>query len=198
MPPEARRAILAREMQHDPATIAVMLFDSWHSTLHVAIRAAIAYLVIVAALRMIGEQALAKMSAYDLIVTITLGSVVAEIPFAQHIAVVDGIAIMITFVLLQEMIRWAQARSRAARKLVAERPRLVVWDGHVLDDRVQRWHLTVDEIRAAVRRAGVASISDVQAVVLENDGDWSVVRRRDCGADHSAFDGLDLPEDRAG
>lgn len=175
-----------------------MLFESWHSMLHVAIRAAIAYLVIVAALRMIGEQALAKMSAYDLIVTITLGSVVAEIPFAEHIAVTDGIAIMGTFVLLQEVIRWAQARSKAARKLVAEKPRLVVWDGRVLEDRVQRWHLTVDEICAAVRRAGLASIGDVQAVVLENDGEWSVVRRRDCGADRSAFEGLDLPERGAG
>lgn len=175
-----------------------MLFDSWHSMLHVAIRAAVAYLVIVAALRVIGEQALAKMSAYDLIVTITLGSVVAEIPFAQHLAVVDGIAIMITFVLLQEVIRWAQARSKAARKLVAEKPRLVVWEGHVLDDRVQKSRLTVDEIRAAVRRAGLAGISDVQAVVLENDGEWSVVRRRDCGADRSAFEGLDVPDQTAG
>ncbi|HEX8110861.1 MAG TPA: YetF domain-containing protein [Kofleriaceae bacterium] len=175
-----------------------MLFDSWHSMLHVATRAAIAYLVIVAGLRVIGEQALAKMSAYDLIVTITLGSVVAEIPFAQHIAVVDGIAIMITFVLLQEVIRWAQARSKAARRLVAEKPRLVVWEGHVLDDRVQKWRLTVDEIRAAVRRAGLAGISDVQAVVLENDGEWSVVRRRDCGADRSAFEGLDVPDQTAG
>jgi uncharacterized membrane protein YcaP (DUF421 family) len=67
----------------------------------------------------------------------------------------------------------------------------------LLHDRVQKWHLTVDEIRAAVRRAGLAGISEVQAVVLENDGDWSVVRRRDCGADRSAFDGLDLPEKTA-
>lgn len=171
-----------------------MWFDSWHSTLQVAIRAAVGYLAIVAALRVIGEQALAKMSAYDLIVTITLGSVVASIPFSRGVALVDAIAIMITFIVLQELIRWAQARSKAARMIVVERPRVVVWEGRLLLDRVERWRLTVDEIRAAVRRAGLAGITEVQAVVLENDGDWSVVRRRDAGADRSAFDGLDLPE----
>src|SRR5215475_9697058 len=127
-----------------------MLYENWHATLNDAIRAAVAYLVIVAALRAIGEQALAKMRAYDLIVTVTLGSVVASIAFSRNTALVDGIAIMITFVLMQEMIRWAQSRSKAVRKIVIEPPRLVVWDGHVLADRVRRWHLTIEEIRAAV------------------------------------------------
>lgn len=175
-----------------------MWFASWYSTLQGVTRAAVSYLVIIASLRVIGEQVLAKMSAYDMVVTITLGSVVANIPFSHEVAVVDGLAIMITFVLLQETIRWAQSRSKLARRIVAEQPRLVVWDGRLLVERLQEWRLTVEEIRAAVRRAGVASISDVQAVVLENDGDWSVVLRRDCGADRSAFEGLDLPGPRAG
>jgi uncharacterized membrane protein YcaP (DUF421 family) len=178
--------------------MALMLFESWHSTLDDAIRAAVAYVVIVVALRAVGEQALAKMRAYDLIVTITLGSVIANIAFSRDTALLDGIAIMITFVLLQELIRWAQSRSKTVRKIVIEPPRLVVWEGRVLADRVRRWHLTIEEIRAAVRRAGVAGISEVQAVVLENDGDWSVVRRRDCGADLSAFEALDIPEPTAG
>src|SRR4051794_22701432 len=124
-----------------------MLFENWHATLDDAIRAAVAYLVVVAALRAIGEQALAKMRAYDLIVTITLGSVIANIAFSRDTALVDGIAIMITFVLMQEMIRWAQARSKTVRKIVIEPPRLIVWEGHVLADRLRRWHLTIDEIR---------------------------------------------------
>lgn len=171
-----------------------MLFENWHVTLDDAIRAAVGYLVIVAALRAVGEQALAKMRAYDLIVTITLGSVIANIAFSRDTALIDGIAIMITFVLLQEGIRWAQSRSKVVRRIVIEPPRLVVWDGRVLPDRLRRWHLTIEEIRAAVRRAGIAGISEVQAVVLENDGDWSVVRRRDCGADRSALEGLDVPD----
>jgi hypothetical protein len=69
----------------------------------------------------------------------------------------------------------------------------VVWNGRLLDERIARWRLTVPEVRAAIRRAGLAGIGEVQAAVLENDGEWSIVSRRDCGTDYSAFDTLDIP-----
>jgi uncharacterized membrane protein YcaP (DUF421 family) len=169
-----------------------MFFDSWDAVLHTAVRSAVAYLVIIAALRVLGEQVLAKMTAYDLIVTIALGSIVASIPLSES-SLAEGMTAMFVFIGLQEGIRFAQARSRKVRKLVTEEPRVVVWDGRLLHDRIERWNLTEQEIRAALRRAGVAAYSECQAVVLENDGEWSVVRRRDCGHDRSALDGLDTP-----
>jgi ribose 1,5-bisphosphokinase PhnN len=35
-----------------------------------------------------------------------------------------------------------------------------------------------DEIRAAVRTAGLRSLADAQVLVLENDGEWSVFAQR--------------------
>ena len=169
-----------------------MFFDSWNSLLHTVIRSGISYVVVVGALRIIGEQALAKMTAYDLIVTIALGSVVASIPLSE-MSLVDGLAVIFVFIGLQEGIRFAQARSKKARWLVAEQPRLVVWRGELLRDRLERWNLSEDEVRAAIRRSGIAGISEVEAVVLENDGEWSVVKRSECGSDTTAFDGLELP-----
>jgi uncharacterized membrane protein YcaP (DUF421 family) len=67
-----------------------------------------------------------------------------------------------------------------------------VWQGELLDERLQHFHVTEEEIRAAVRRAGLASLREALAVVLENDGQWSVVAQRD-GSDLSAFEGLDVP-----
>jgi uncharacterized membrane protein YcaP (DUF421 family) len=172
----------------------MMLFHSWSSTFEVAVRTAVAYVAVVAALRVTGEQVLAKMTAYDLIVSITLGSVLAQIPFSSDVAIIDGIVILITFIALQEVIRWLQARSPRIRSFVIEEPRLVVWNGRLLEDRIERWRLTVPEVRAAIRRAGLAGVSEVKAAVLENDGEWSIVRRRDCGTDYSAFEALDIPK----
>lgn len=169
-----------------------MFFDSWGALEHTVIRSAVAYLVIVGALRIIGEQALAKMTAYDLIVTIALGSIVASIPLSET-SLADGLAAMLVFIGLQEGIRFAQARSRKARWLIAERPRLVVWRGELLRDRLTHWNISEDEVRAAIRRGGIAGISEVEAVVLENDGEWSVVKRSECGSDTTAFEGLERP-----
>jgi hypothetical protein len=63
--------------------------------------------------------------------------------------------------------------------MVKERPHIVVWEGRLLQDRMERVNVTEEEVRAAVRAAGKASLADIQAVVLENDGEWSVVPRED-------------------
>ncbi|HUQ83745.1 MAG TPA: YetF domain-containing protein [Gemmatimonadaceae bacterium] len=169
-----------------------MLFRSWEGILRVVIASAIIYVFIVGALRVIGARALAKMSAYDLIVSIALGSLVAAIPLSTDISVLDGIAAIVTFLALQELTRLAQARFRVAHHIVRERPHLVLWDGKLIDDRMKALAASPDEVRAAIRQAGLLSLDDVQAVVLENDGTWSVLRRYEVG-DLSSLEGLDIP-----
>jgi uncharacterized membrane protein YcaP (DUF421 family) len=132
------------------------------------------------------------MSAYDLICTIALGSFVSSVTFAQDMSVVDGLAAIIAVLALQELLRFLQFRFRPVRRLVREEPYVVVWDGNLLEARLSKFKISREEVRAAIRRAGLASFEDAQAVVLENDGNWSVVARRE-HSDFSAFVGLDLP-----
>ena len=168
-------------------------FRSWEGILRVAVTAAAIYVLVVVALRVIGARALAKMSAYDLIVSIALGSLVAAVPMSTSLTVADGITAIVTCLALQELTRFLQARYRTAHHLVRERPHLLVWDGKLLEDRLSKLDTSADEIRAAVRQAGLLSLDDAQAVVLENDGAWSVMRRGD-PPDLSALDGLDIPD----
>src|SRR4051812_30071139 len=181
------RAATARGVDH-------LFFSSWSNVGIVILRVVVAYGVIVAVFRIVGEQALAKMRAYDLIVSITLGGLVATIPFLDRFALLDGIAAIIVFVTLQELLRLAQARSTKLHDLVVEEPRVVVWNGKLLEDRMKDWNLRRGEVLAAIRRHGVSAIEEIQAVVLENDGEWSVIERSESSEHGSAFEGLDLPD----
>ena len=86
------------------------------------------------------------------------------------------------------MVAWAATRSRAIAKVVIARPMLLVCRGRVDDGAVRRPPLRIDDIRAAVRGASYASVTDAIAVVFETDGSLSVV-----GVDRSsgATDALD-------
>jgi uncharacterized membrane protein YcaP (DUF421 family) len=172
-----------------------VIFRSWGGLLHVVLSATLVYVLVVAVLRWVGARALAKMSAYDLIVSIALGSIVAATPLSTSISVVDGLAAIATFLVLQELTRFLQARYHAAHHLVGERPHVVVWDGKLIEDRLRKLDASPDEVRAAVRQAGLLSIDAVQAVVLENDGAWSVMQRgEETDPDTmSALYGLDIP-----
>jgi uncharacterized membrane protein YcaP (DUF421 family) len=170
------------------------LFSDWSSIGHIALQAGVFYIVMVAALRIAGQRALAKMSAYDMIVTVALGSLVASVALATDITVADGVAAVVTFLVLQALTSRLQARLKAAHHLVRQRPQVMVWNGRFMQDELRKTSVTEDEVRAAIRRTGMLSMSQVQCVVLENDGEWSVMGRSDV-PDLSALEGLALPYD---
>lgn len=175
-------------MPHAP-----LLFAGWAQLGRIVLMAAIVYLALVAALRVVGERALAKMSAYDLVVTVALGSVLAAIPLQPEISLTDGLAAIATLLVLQHTLSWILDRIPATRRFIKAQPTLVLYRGQLLADRMHSIHATENEIRAAVRSQGMAALEDCLAVVLESDGNWSVVAYRD-GPGHSALDGLDLPD----
>jgi len=170
-----------------------MFFQSWASLGHVILASAIVFLVVVAMLRFVGQRALAKMSGFDVVFTVTLGSVVATGAISHDIAVVDAVAALATFLVIQEVVRYFQSRSLAVHHVVREQPDVLLWDGNLLEDRLRETSISADEVRAAVRKAGHLSLAEVRVVVLENDGDWSVIAKRDGPNDESALFGLPIP-----
>jgi uncharacterized membrane protein YcaP (DUF421 family) len=171
------------------------LFDGWAHVMRSVVTAAAIYLAIVALLRIIGEKALAKMSGYDMVVTVALGSMIAALPLTTDVSLLDAIAAAITFLGLQQLTRYLQARHRRIHTLVRERPRLLLWNGELLEDRMLESDISADEVRAAIRRSGISSLSQVRAAILENDGEWSIIPQSDA-PDLSAFEGLRIPEGR--
>src|SRR4051812_14214035 len=94
------------------------LIGDWSTIGHVALQAGVFYLIMVVALRVAGQRALAKMSAYDMIVTVALGSLVANIATSTDVTVADGVAAVVTFLVLQGITSWLQARSRRVHHAV--------------------------------------------------------------------------------
>lgn len=172
-----------------------LLFDGWRSVGRIIFLAGGIYLVVLAGLRARGETALAKMSAYDLIITIALGSVVASVPLSPQVTLADGAALILTFLVLQGILRFGLKHVPRMRHAAKGRPRLVCWDGELLPDRLHAFSITEAEVRAAIRRASLGSVSDVQAVVLENDGEWSVIPKTR-GGSLSALEDVDRGKER--
>jgi uncharacterized membrane protein YcaP (DUF421 family) len=174
-----------------------MFFHSWGAVGHVIVATLLVYLFMIAALRVVGEQALAKMSGYDMVVTITIGSIIATVAVSRDISITEGVAALVTLLVLQEILRRVQSRFLSIHHIVREPPRLFVWDGQLLEDRLLASQLSGDEVRAAIRREGFSAIEQVQAVILENDGDWSVIRRDGDVTDFTALHGIDIPDRQA-
>jgi uncharacterized membrane protein YcaP (DUF421 family) len=139
-----------------------MFFHSWSDVGRVVVVSTTVFLLIVALLRIVGPQALAKMSGYDVVVTITLGSIIAAVSVTRNVSVSEGVAALVTLLLLQEAIRWFQSRYLTVHHLVRQPPRVMLWAGVLLEDRLRENSVSAEEIRAAVRKAGLRSLSDAR------------------------------------
>ena len=170
-----------------------MFFHSWARIGHVMLSSVVVFASVVALLRFVGQQALAKMSGFDVVFAVTLGSVVGTVVISRDVAIAEAFAALVTLLGAQEVTRFFQSRSLRAHHAVRQPPRVMLWNGELLEDRLRASSVSADEIRAAVRKAGLRSLADARVVVLENDGEWSVVAKREGESDESAFFGLPIP-----
>lgn len=158
-----------------------MWFDTWSDVLRVLTVGAAAYVSLVAVLRLSGKRTLAKLNAFDLVVTVALGSTLATILLSADVSWSEGVAAFLVLVLLQLAVSWSTAHLGPDRTVVTARPVTLLRDG-VLDERAtlgQR--LTTAEVRQAVRSAGVGGFDQVARIVLETGGTLSVITTGNVG-----------------
>ena len=159
-----------------------MWFDSWAGLGRVSVVGVCAYTALVLFLRMSGKRTLAKMNAFDLVVTVALGSTLATVLLSKDVALVEGVLAFAVLIALQFVIAWLSVRSATVRRLVKSEPTLLLHQGTWLPAAMAAERVTAGEVRAAVRAQGIGSLEDVAAVVLETDGSFAVLRQARDGA----------------
>lgn len=152
-----------------------MWFDSWSDIARVALVGGASYVVLVVAVRISGKRTLAQLNAFDLIVTVALGSVLATILLSSDVSWLEGVTAFAVLILAQFVVALVSSRLRAGRRVVAASPTLLVANGRVLDDRLAEHRLARSEVIQAIRSSGSGDLSNVAAVVLEANGTFSVI-----------------------
>lgn len=156
-----------------------MFFNGWEGIWRTVIVGVLAYTALVLALRISGKRTLAKMNAFDFVVTVALGSTLATVVLSKDVALLEGITAFAVLIGLQYMIAWLSVRSDTVKNLVKSEPTLLFYQGHMLPDALRSERVAEEEVRSAIRAQGIAAIDAVQAVVLETDGTFSVMSRTD-------------------
>jgi uncharacterized membrane protein YcaP (DUF421 family) len=159
--------------------LASFFFDGWDSLLRTLVIGLLAYVTLIVLLRVSGNRTLSKMNAFDLIVTVALGSTLAAVLLNKDIALAEGVLAFALLIGLQFSVTWTSVRARWVRRLVTGEPLMLLYRGELLTANLLHARVTNDEIHAAVRASGLCDVCDAEAVILETDGSFSVIRRSD-------------------
>lgn len=152
-----------------------LFIDGWFPLVRTLVIGLLAYATLILFLRISGRRTLAKMNAFDLVVTVSLGSTLATILVSKDVALAQGAVALALLIGLQYVITWSSVRNQWIRKLVTGEPALLLFRGQPIQVALRKSRVTEDELRAAIRSSGIGKIEAVEAVVLETDGSFSVL-----------------------
>jgi uncharacterized membrane protein YcaP (DUF421 family) len=154
-----------------------MFFNGWYALGRVLLVGVLAYAALVLLLRISGNRTLSKLNAFDLVVTVSLGSTLATVLLSKDISLSEGALAFAILIGLQFLVTWSSVRAGWFSRLVKSEPVLLFHRGRFLSQAMRRARIVEPEVLSVLRTQGVARLEEVEAVVLETDGSLSVIRQ---------------------
>lgn len=154
-----------------------IFFDSWDSILRLLITGLFAYAALVLMLRILGSRSLSQLNAFDFIVTVAMGSTLATVILNKNVPLLDGLAAFALLLGLQGLINILSRNISGFRSVINMPPALLFYKGEYLEDQMRKHRTTRDEILQVLRSKGIGHIDEVDAIVLENNGKFSVIQK---------------------
>jgi uncharacterized membrane protein YcaP (DUF421 family) len=168
-----------------------IFFSSWEDLLRTAILGVLGYTSLVFLLRISGRRTLSKMNAFDMVITVALGSTLATVLLNKNITLAEGALGFALLIGMQFVVTWFSVRTSWVRNLVTGEPALLFYEDRMLRDAMRKARVTENELHAAVRAAALPSVEQVHAVVLETDGSFSVIKK--ASGNDSSLAGVKVP-----
>ena len=138
------------------------------------VRALLVYVFLVLLLRITGRRQVGQLAPFDLVLLLVLSNAVQNSMNGGDNSVLGGVLSAVTLVGVNWVIGYMSFRSKRLARVIEGRPQVLIHNGHVYRDVMDRERLTQSELDAALRQSGCASIEDVHFAVLENNGQISV------------------------
>ena len=140
-------------------------------------RALAVYVFLVIGLRLAGRRELGQLTTFDLILLLILSNAVQNSINAGDNSLGGGIVSASALLVINWIVGWATYRFRWFERIVQGRPIRIITDGKIHVKAMQRERITLEELRSALRKQGIESLSECGRAVLEADGTLTAVKK---------------------
>ncbi len=139
------------------------------------IRAAIIYVVIIIAVRLMGKRQVGELKPHELVITILI-SAIAVIPLEENsMPLANCLVPIMLFVSLEIIMSVISMKSLWFRNLLQGRPIFIIRQGKLDQKKLKQLRLTMDDVVDALRQKDIFDISQVEDAVIETNGSISVL-----------------------
>ncbi|MXP29521.1 DUF421 domain-containing protein [Porphyrobacter algicida] len=140
------------------------------------ILAVAALLWVILLVRVVGLRSFSKMTSFDFVMTVAMGSLVATASQAtQWSGFIQVLAAMTGLFAIQYVLARGRKASDLVESALGNTPVLLMRDGEVIESALVDSRVSMNDLRAKLREANVLDFSQVRAAVLETTGDVSIL-----------------------
>lgn len=131
---------------------------------------------IVALVRIIGLRSFSKMTNFDFVMTVAMGSLLAGLTMVgKWMDFWQIVASMLAFFVAQAALAKMRQSSDTIEAVLQNNPVVLMEDGEFNEDALRSYRVAKSDVIAKLREANVMDPKEVRAVVLETTGDVSVL-----------------------
>lgn len=159
-----------------------LLFDGWKNPIRIVIMSILIYGYLIFIMRISGKRTLFQYNMFDLIISIAYGSTIATILISEKVAFIEGAFVLGMLTLLQLFIAIMEMKSKKFGAVINPTPTFLYYNDEFLEEVMKKERILRSEIRNAVRQQGIGSMEEVEAVVLEGNGQMSVIPKSKTGS----------------
>jgi uncharacterized membrane protein YcaP (DUF421 family) len=145
--------------------------------MEIVVRASVMFAIMYALLRLLGKRELAQLAPFELVVLIVMGDLVQQGITHNDVSLTGATLAIATFGFWSALLAHLSFRSRKAETLLEGEPAVLVRDGTVIEANMTKHLITLPELEAEMRLAGIAHLKQVAWGILETEGKISFIAK---------------------
>ncbi|NLK21622.1 MAG: DUF421 domain-containing protein [Epulopiscium sp.] len=135
------------------------------------------YISLLIITRLMGKREISQLSFFDYVIGITIGSSAATLSVDTSNTLVKIFIVLATLGLLQIITSYLSLKSISFRKLTIGSKTMLIKNGRIIEDKLKKERLNIDELTTKLREKNVFNLSDVEFAFLETNGDISIQQK---------------------
>ncbi|MFL0197460.1 DUF421 domain-containing protein [Clostridium sp. WILCCON 0269] len=143
--------------------------------IEIVFRSVSTYIILLILGRIIGRKLISRITFYDFIVGVALGSIAVRIALGSQESPFLATISVIVITILVVITDYLSIKSFKFRTLVDGKPVILISNGKVLDYNLKKMKIAINELMMQLREKDIFNIEDVEFAVIENDGELTVL-----------------------
>lgn len=127
--------------------------------------------------RILGKQTLSNMTSNDFVISITLGSLAANLAFNVSLKFTYLVLSIVVITATSFLLSFIALKSRRLRSWISGSPTVLIEEGKIMEANMRKIRYTMDSLDQALRKKEIFNIEEVDYAVLEDNGQVSVLKK---------------------